>query len=129
MKSDRSFPKQVLVSLVLVGAIASYPLMKFGSAGDIRAAIAGAMITTLNVLAGYAAIEYSFGKSMNAFFGYVIGGMGVRLLLMAAVLLLLIKVFEFPAISLVGSMGIFYVLYLTLEVLFIQRKIGARQQG
>jgi len=103
--------------------------VKFGSNEIIQAAIVGALFATVNVLLGYAAIEYSLGKSTTTFFKFVIGGMGLRLLLMAVVLVLLVKVFQLHVGALVGSMGIFYVVFLTLEIFYIQKKINNKQQS
>ena len=124
MKIDWSFPKQIFLALAVVGSLGAYPLLKFGSSEVTDAAIVGAVLATVNVLLGYAAIEYSFGKSAATFFKYVLGGMGIRMFVMAGVLVTLIKVFQFHAGALVGSMGIFYVVFLTLEVFYIQKKIS-----
>lgn len=129
MKESMSFPKQIVIALVVVGGLGSYPLLSFANGEVIRAAIAGAALTTVNVLLGYAAVEYSFGKSTTTFFKYVLGGMGIRLFSMAALLVLLIKLWNFHAGALVGSMGIFYVVFLTLEVLFIQKTISIKHQS
>jgi hypothetical protein len=93
----------------------------------VSAAIAGGVMATLNVLAGYAAIAYSLGKSMNTFMKYVLGGMGVRLFAMAGLLLLLTRVFGFHATALVASLGVYYLAYLAIEVLFIQKQLNVRQ--
>ena len=128
MNIDWLFPKQILFSLVVMGCLGSYPLVTYGTPEIIRSAITGALLATVNVLIGYAAIEYSYGKSTTTFFKYVLGGMGLRLLLMALVLVLLIKVLQFHVGSLVGSMGVFYVVFLVLEVLFIQKKVSIKSQ-
>lgn len=129
MKIDWSFPKQVFLSLLLLGGIASYPLLKYSGPEVIPATIAGAILATLNVLLGYAAIEYSFGKSAVIFFRFVLGGMGIRLALMGGVLVLLIKGLGYHAGALVGSLAACYVVFLVLEVVFIQKKISIRQQS
>jgi hypothetical protein len=129
MRLDVSFPKQILIAFVSIGALAAYPLVKYGSDEILKAATAGALLTTVNVLIGYAAIEYSFGKSTATFFKFVLGGMGIRMFFMAAVLVLLLRGLDFNAPALVGSMGVFYAVFLTLEVLFIQKKVSLKQQG
>jgi len=128
MKVDWAFPRQILLSLGVIAIFGSYPLFTYGSHDIIVAAVAGAVLATVNVLAGYVAIEYSFDKSVTTFFKYVLGGMGVRLLLMTLVLVLLIRILQFHAGALVVSLGIFYVVYLVLEILHIQKKVGIRQQ-
>lgn len=126
--TDWSFPRQVLVALSAVVAVAVYPLAKYGSAETTSAAILGALLTTANVLLGYAAIQYSFRKSTIVFFKFVLGGMAVRMMLLTFMLVLLIKVWNVEIAPLVWSMALFYIVYLTLEVLYIQRKLGNRQE-
>ena len=88
--------------------------------------ISGIEITTINVLAGYAAIEYAHAKSATTFLTYVLGGMGVRLFAVAAVLVVLIKVFDVEVTALVWTMVFFYVVFLMLEIMYIQKKFGNR---
>ena len=128
MNIDWSFPKQVLLALVIVFGLGAYPIITYGDQEILKAVIVGALLTTVNVLLGFAAIEYSFGKSTTTFFKYVLGGMGIRMMVMAGVLVMLIKVFEFNPAALVGSMGALYIIFLALEVLYIQKKVYSRQQ-
>jgi Ca2+/H+ antiporter len=125
---DWSFPKWIFGALAAIGAASAYPILRYGSEGTARAAIMGAVLSTVNVLVGYAAIEYSFRRSTTIFLKYVLGGMAVRMMLMSLVIVLLIKVWEVDVAPLVWSMGLFYVVYLTLEVLFIQRKFINKQE-
>jgi len=123
-----TFPRQILVALLVIGWLAAYPLIKYGNGEVIRSAIAGAAIATVNVILGYAAIEYSIGKSGTTLLKFVLGGMGVRLFGMAGILLLLMNVFGFHVVALVTSLGVCYVVFLTLEINYMQKRIGTRQQ-
>jgi Ca2+/H+ antiporter len=129
MNVDWSLPRQIFLAIMIIGCVGTYPLLKFGTNEIFEAVIIGAILTTVNVLLGYAAIEYSLGKSTTTFFKFVIGGMGIRLFLMAVILVLLIKVFQLHVGALISSMGIFYVVFLTLEVFYIQKKINSKQQS
>jgi hypothetical protein len=129
MRIDWSFPRQIFIALIVVTGLGVYPLLQAKSEGAITAAIVGALLATLNVLAGYATTEYSFGKSMTTFFAFVIGGMGVRLMFTAALLILLIKVFQLHVVALIASMGVCYVVFLVLEISFIHKKLSIRQQA
>ncbi|MDI6766236.1 MAG: hypothetical protein QME52_05375 [Bacteroidota bacterium] len=129
MKIDWSFPRQIFFALAAIGCVGVYPLWKSGTSEIIDSVIVGAVLTTVNVLLGYAAIEYSFGKSVSTFFKVVVGGMGIRLLLMAIALVVLIKIFNLHVAALIGAMGIFYVVFLTLEVLYIQKKVNIKNQN
>lgn len=124
-----SFPKQIVIALLSIGCIGAYPLLKYGSTEIIQASAMGAFLMTVNVLLGYAAVQYSFDKSTTTFVKYVLGGMGLRLFALAGILVVLIKLFGFDASALVVSMGIFYVVYLTLEILFIQQKLNLKQRN
>jgi hypothetical protein len=115
-----SFPKQIAVAFVSLCALGAYPLMKFGSAPAMLAAICGGIVMTGNVLLGYAAVQYSIGKSTATFMKVVLGGMGVRMLALLLITALLIKGCGLDAAAIV---------YLVLELIFIQQKISVRQQN
>jgi len=68
-------------------------------------------------------------KSMNTFMKFVFGGMGVRLAVMTGLLVALIRLFGFHAAALIASLAVFYIAYLGLEIVFIQKKLGLRQGG
>jgi len=128
-KFDTAFPRHVAVVVVLSALLSAYPLYAYATAEVIRACIAGAVISVANVLAGYAAIEYSIDKSYTVFLKAVLGGMGVRMLAMLAMLVVLIKGFEFQAVPLVVSLMVFYTAFLVLEVLFMQKKLSNKSEG
>ncbi len=128
MKVDR-FPVQVLITLVAGLAIAAVPLVMLGSNEIIVAFATGAILSTVNVLAGYWAIEYAFDKSFNTLLAAVLGGMGIRIGFLLGSLVVLIKYFEFHTLALVVSMLSFYVVYLVLEVLYIQKKVSHKHQS
>lgn len=129
MKVDLRFPRQVGVTLLVACALAAYPLIRFGTSDVILAAALGALLSTVNVLLGFLAIEYAFNKSYTVFLKAVFGGMGVRMLLLLGAMLLLILVFRVHTLALMVSLLGFYAIYLVLEVLFIQRKVLLRNQG
>ena len=125
---DWSFPRQVLIAILTVGFLSVYPLYHWGNREVITASLAGMAIASVNVLLGFAALEYSRGKSTLTFFKVVLGGMGVRLLLMAGVLALLIALVAMNTAALIWSLGLFYMIFLVLEILYIQRSVNEKQQ-
>ena len=128
-KFDLSFPRQVAAALFIIAVLSAYPLFAYASADIVLACIAGAVISVVNAIAGYAAIEYSIGKSYTVFLKAVLGGMGVRMLAMLSIMLVLIELFRFKAVPLVVSLLGFYSLFLILEVLFIQKKMSTKAEG
>ena len=120
------FPRQIFATLVIGFGAGVYPLARYANHGILTAVIAGALLSTVNIAVGYAAIEYAFNRSMTTFMQVVVGGMGVRLLVALAVMMFLITVARLHVAALTASMFSFYTVYLVLEILFIQKKILAK---
>ena len=125
---DWSFPKKILLALFAIVLLGAYPLVKYGSSDVVHASIIGVILATANVLFGYATIEYSVDKSATTFLKFVLGGMGLRLLVLGLMIALFIEGFHVHVGGLVWSMGICYVVFLVLEILFLQRKVSIKQQ-
>lgn len=128
MQVDWTFPRRIFIAIIIICLAGGYPLWVYGTYEISKAVFAGAILATVNVLLGYAAIEYSLRKSTTTFFKVVLGGMGLRLLMMAVVLVILIKFFKYHVGALIGSLGLFYVVFLFLEVTYINKKITVKQQ-
>ena len=129
MRIDWSFPRQVLMTLGIVSVLGAYPLFRFGGSEILRPVGAGAALALVNVLLGYAAIEFSFNKPAAVFFKFVLGGMGIRMIFLAATLVAFIKADAMPAGPLIGSMVFFYVTFLVLEIFYMQKKVDARNNS
>ncbi len=123
MKVDPRFPRQVLGTLAILGIVSAYPLARFASRDILEATAAGVLLSTLNAFGGFLAIEYSIDKSYTTFLKAVLGGMGIRMAFMLGVMVILIKFFFFHVVALVVSMLGLYMVYLVLEILYIQKKM------
>jgi len=128
VKIDLGFPRKIAVVLTIVTLVLVYPLAVHASEDVILATVAGAVLSTINVLLGYLAIEYSFQKSYTTFLKTVLGGMGARMLLILGAMVFLILQYRMNAVALMISMFGFYVIFLVLEVLFIQKKVVVRNR-
>ncbi len=115
---------------MIVSAFGTYPLLTFASDEVIHGVSAGIVLSVLNVMLGYAAIEYSTNKSYSHFVQVVLGGIAIRLVIIAGSLLMLILFFKVHPVSLVSSLFGMYVIFLALEVLYIhntwQKKIDVQ---
>ena len=129
MKIDTRFPLQVAATVLVFAALGAYPLFRLASWGVIMAVLIGAALSTLNVIVGFVAIEYAFEKSYTVFLRTVLGGMGIRLVLLLGALTLFIVFLGIHAVALTVSVLAFYLIFLILEVLFIQRKVLVNNQG
>ncbi|MBP6671870.1 MAG: hypothetical protein KA247_01915 [Bacteroidetes bacterium] len=127
-KFNPGFLIQIFAASIVVGGLASYPLLTYGTQEIINASIIGFGLSIVNVLLGYAALEISAGRSYTVFVQIVLGGIAVRLFLMASVLLVLIWLVKVHALALVVSLFVMYVIFLGLEVLYIHNKWQAKIQ-
>jgi hypothetical protein len=127
VKLDKRFPIQVGVTLTL--GLAAAMLVVSGEDREVcRAVIAGAILSTLNVIAGFLAIEYSFEKSHTTFLKAVLGGMGLRMGVMLVLVVILVRFVGLHATALVVSVLSFYIVYLVLEIFYIQKKVSHKAQ-
>lgn len=107
---------------MVVTLLGAYPLLTFAGDEIVNGVIAGVAMSVLNVLMGYGAVEYSFNRSYTTFMQIVLGGIVVRLFVMAGLLIVLIALLHVHAVALVGSLFVMYVIFLALEVLYIHNK-------
>jgi hypothetical protein len=129
VKSDLVFPKQIIIALLFMIVAAAYPVWKSGSGQVVAAVLIGLGLSTINGVAGYLSLEYSYEKGDNTFLKVVLGGMGIRMITMLGVLALLIKFAVVPVVPLLIALLSSYVLYLILEVRYIQKRFRPISQG
>ena len=121
-KFDPAFLKYVLYASVIILIISFYPVYLYLSAAQIRSIIYGYLLSLLNVIIGYALISNAFDKKTKSFMIIVFGGMGVRMLFMAIMLLILLYIAQLEPVSLVSSVFFFYFLFISIEIKFLYRK-------
>ncbi|MEP0823551.1 MAG: hypothetical protein HRF44_11945 [Ignavibacterium sp.] len=92
----------------------------------VESVLAGAVISLSNFLLGFVSVEYAFDKSHTTFLKIVLGGMVGRLMLMALVVLVLIKLYAFDALSLMLTLFGYYIVNLALEIFFLQKKVSLK---
>jgi hypothetical protein len=126
MKFDKSFFKNILIVLALSTILAVYPLIAYGTDEMLLAIIAGVIISTLNIFLGYITIEYAYSKSMTGFLKWILGGIGIRMLIMLGLLLFVIKILQLHLIAFMISLFAFYAIYLVLEILYIDKKVRSK---
>lgn len=121
-----NFPAQVALVLGAALLILALPMALFAT-GEVRTAVAaGAALSTVNVMLGYAAIRYSFEKSYTTFLKAVLGGMGLRLLFMLGAFIALVVGLGLHAVAFTVSLLAFYAVFMVLEIVFIQQRMTVR---
>ncbi len=128
-KKDLSFLWNLLATFSMIVILAAYPLATYGTHEIIVACLGGAAISYANAVAGYLAIEYAFDKSFTTFMKAVLGGMGIRMLVSAAVLVGMITLLHMHVAALISSLMLFYAVNLTLEIMFLQKKMDMRTRS
>jgi hypothetical protein len=128
VKIDVRFPRRVGLVLLAGTVLLAYPLARLATRETILAVVAGALLSTINVLLGFLAIEYSFEKSYTAFMKAVLGGMVARMMIMLGAMVALILLFHVDAVALTVSMLGFYLIYLVMEVQYVQKKVLVRNR-
>ena len=105
--------------LVLLTGAATLSLVGLVAPADaaLRAAILfGALLATLNTLATHALVAWSDGRSTQAFFGAVLGGMVGRMALMLAAVVAGVLALGLPRLPLVVSLLSYFSLFLVMEL-------------
>jgi hypothetical protein len=121
-KSEHSFVRNVLISSLAVLLIAAYPAKVYLNQLQIVSFICGFLVSLINAFVGYRLNEMALNKSVKSFMIVIFGGMGIRILIMAILLLVLLKIAGLDEVSLVGSAFLFYVIFVSLEILYFHTR-------
>jgi hypothetical protein len=84
-------------------------------------------LALINVLCGYYMTRWAFRKSMKTFFNVVMGGMGIRLVIIGAVMVVLIRVLTMDVKLFIVTFGIYYLLFQLVEIYFINRGLQLKK--
>ncbi len=105
-----------------------YPMMVYATSEVRESVLVAAVISIINVLFGYAAIEYAYEKPNETFLKVILGSMSLRLAILAGLVLMLINWFGFHSLGLMISLLVFYVVNLGLEIYYLQKKVTLTNQ-
>jgi hypothetical protein len=113
--------RYVAVVLGAVGASlgAAWPAL---SAEARPAVLTGAFLAALNTMCAYFLALWSAGRSNNAFFVAVLGGMLARMTVLLAAVLVGVLVFGLPKLPLTFSLLAYFVVFLVLELAVVSRR-------
>ena len=128
MKPDWVFLRLVGLYAIVVTALIYYPISTVVDAVALRSIIAGGVLALFHLLFGYISVELGFDKKSTTFLKIVLGGMVVRLFLMAGIVFVMLKFFLFDPLSLMLSLLFYYMMNLVLEIYLLQRKVTVKHQ-
>ncbi len=84
-------------------------------------------LAVVHVLAGFYMTLWAFKKSMKLFLGIVMGGMGLRMLLIGILIVILVKLVDIDIKLFIVTFGIYYLLFQMVELYFINRGLQLKK--
>ena len=123
MKLDFTFIRKAVVWYLGITMFGLLFIAVSASAQTLRSATGGSIVCFINFLMGLSAIEYSFHKNTTIFLKVTLGGMAVRLAVMATSVFVMIQFFNFDTLSFMISLLVFYSLNLILEIYYLNNKV------
>ena len=117
-----NFIRQVVIVSLAAAVIAGYPVYRYATELQAWSVLSGYIIALLNALVGYKLTELAFNKPVKSFMVIIFGGMGVRMIFIALVILILLYFAKLDEVSLVASVFFFYMLFVVLEINYLHKK-------
>lgn len=117
-----NFIRHIIIASIAAAVIAGYPVYRYANELQTWSIISGYILALLNALVGYKLTELAFNKSVKSFMVIIFGGMGVRMIFIALVILILLYFIKLDEVSLVASVFFFYMLFVALEINYLHKK-------
>jgi hypothetical protein len=114
-----------LTSVLLLAALV--PVLYFGSPRLAWGVFYGYLVSLINILLAFFSIRWAFNKSTKTFFAVLVGGMGLRFFILAAVMFLVWKLVLAPLSAFAISLVAFYLTLQVFEIRFIQKELQSRK--
>jgi len=119
-----SFAKVLGSAIAICIAVAAYPVYKWYGLSAFIGFMLAFFVTSLNAIVGYYFVDKYFGASLNDFMKAVFGSMGVRLLVLAGIIVIVLVFTKIHRISFTVSLFISYILFSVIEINFINKKVS-----
>src|SRR5689334_7712295 len=120
-KNEPRFLRSLLILSVVSFVIASYPVLEYLNVLQTYSILSGYFVALLNALIGYRLNNLSVNKPVKVFMALVFGGMGIRVLISAILLIVLLKIVNLDDVTLLGSAFFFYFLFITAEIYYFHK--------
>ena len=122
------FLKMLGITLAIIWVLLIPLLYFFAHAMLIREVLIGCLLPVVCFVLGFYAVAWAVHRPLRPFMIAVFGGMLVRLLLIGATFVLLVKLAQFHVSSLLFSLIGFYTLCLVVELYFVNNRIRYREE-
>lgn len=109
--------------LVVTIAFVNY----FGNSRLVLGVFYGYLVSLINILFAFFSIKWAFDKSNKTFFAVILGGMGIRFVILVFALFFVWKFAQIPLIGFIVSLIGFYLTLQLFEIRFIQKELASRK--
>jgi len=127
VKLDWAYLRLVFYIVLGVATFVVLPLTLFSRGEVVQSVIASGVASLFHLLVGYACIEFGFNKPNTTFLKIILGGTFIRMAFLVGVVFVLVRFYQFHALSLMISFLLFYVLNLALEIHVLQKKVALKR--
>lgn len=128
-KFDFGFLKYVLIASFIVFVVALYPIYLYALPKQTESIVYGYLISLVNVVIGFSLNNAALGRKPKSFMVLVFGGMLIRMLIVAVLLLVLLYFAKLEPVMLTASVFFFYFLFISIEIKFLHKKIKTEKQN
>lgn len=120
--------KLFLINVAIITIVVFLILNAFlATATDLMVVTGAYALALLHVLSGFYMTRWAFSKPTKIFMTVVMGGMGIRLLLVGMILVILIKLIRIDIQLFIVTFGIYYILFQIVELYFINRGLHGKK--
>lgn len=109
----------LVVSLILVNY--------FGNSRLAWGVFYGYLVSLSNILFSFFSIKWAFNKSTKTFFSVLLGGMGIRFVVVLLALFIAWKFTQIPLVGFIVSLVCFYLTLQFFEARFVQNELKSRK--
>lgn len=120
--------KYFLLTVLTITCVVFFIINAFLTENSEISVVAGACgLALVHVLSGFYMTRWAFKKSMKLFLGIIMGGMGIRMLLIGILIVILAKVVRIDIQLFIVTFGIYYLLFQMVELYFINRGLQLKK--
>ena len=116
----------LLITLLSVLAIVFLIFLKIITLFIGFSILTGISIATINFFLFVGAYAYSIKKSNKTFLIFILGGMGIRLLVMLSMVFISIKILKVGLLGFIFALFIWYIFFLIFEIAIVRRGLEGR---
>ncbi|HMV27059.1 hypothetical protein L6Q79_12065 [bacterium] len=97
------------------------------TAQEFRVVLCASVVALAHVLCGFYMTRWAFTKSNKLFMSVVMGGMGIRMMLVGIILVIVYKLVAIDIKLFIVTFGVYYLLFQIVEIYFVNRGLQMKK--